>query len=1670
MKAGHGSAAAVTGGPAGVKGQHRDADPYSGVGSSAPAFVREFLAPYSPTEDDDSYDDSNDLSRSAPNTSYVRRALDFDTRGTSSELSGENGSSGERHNDGGGVHSPKRGARRKLSMSSPDLGKRPKSSATGSPDVSEARVTRSKRMAASPSRSWLLEEAEREAAAGSRALPMPEAGARLDRGRPIDDGSSSEEDGADGYQRPGHNAASGAEAMVRPARMPSPRKRLRPSGGAPSGRAAREQLEDDIDREVSDMLAELRRDDTDGDDDTEYGAKVGSRTGAAFSDRASEGPSHGEPIVPRLPLAALQHSDQDNFSAGNGVDFKSSPDTAVSTARVPGGLGASATDHDPLAQSVLTELDEDVANGASPLLRMNVSGSGAAHRSSAAIVPEHLEAGMWRPTSRGASAADDDDDVIVMSEGEEAAVLAAGSASGSRSRSTAGSASGGSDKRGPSAGHITVHSSTVSEVDDSQFGDVQKQLSFSEALEAEDKSQAEVKVAPAASRVAETDTAGASGQHSTPGGDAVETAAAVSLVKAGAMSAAIRMGMVSGNVAASATEEPPSSGRIHHVSRSAAAAKASVAAEQWRVAQTDDGRTYYFNKVTKETSWDPPSMDSYLGPRVEVDMPQSIVRRAGAVVAGTRSAGPRSVASGTRHADSSSTKRHSAEECKDGNSKTVDGMRYRSSIPVVDEDDKGYDGGGDDYELRSPPRSLRHSQNWSKTPPSTRLKPPGTDLQSGGHSRTKGRTSPAQDLAGLLDKAAAAEQAIESKHGEDRGFKHPEQQASAEVAKAEAPATGDVDEWRSATTADGRLYYYNRRTRQSSWKLPAGYTGEVKHRGPPPKTDSGAKLDLAERRPEKSAEPGRPADPVVARPDATVRHQSPARNGTSAAAAAPSPMRACPFCGSRGEQESLAWHVVGCATEKGAPGTTLSTVKAMLKAGVKSTRKALAFLDDADSPTGDETDSEKARLSANAATAAVASAASAARARAEEADRKAAELDGVAAGVDRVVQPRGATEPGAAEPGTVARDLEAELDAAAEREGSVHETSTSHDDEAADEAAFGDVSNEDILAAQQREQCPDCSRWFAPKGLAVHRRICRDVFCRKRPAYDGRQARTRNTPLQQHWSFQVPEPCSRCGKTFSHTEDAKYHAPLCSGHQAGVRGNRSMAHSASPHRRAGGGANGPSSAPKIIPARHGRGDASVEVRQARHVAQAIEAAAKAADADSHAEAAAKMEGETSHASGASKRRDAPSDDRESKSGDPVMSSALLRRLAGAEEVDEASPAAHEAVVDTVDASPASVAAEAYSDEDDMVSPDEPAAGRSAGRPAAAGPASAEGVNLTPVDDRDMDDAARALEAALEEADVEAGRKHHNTPKQVLTMAPVQCGSCGARLVGLVALASHMAECSAWEHSATTDSARRLEEATAGALSEHLQHRAAMADARAEACTFCDARVVPERLSEHLISCPGLMPDHQPESRSRGTRDRRGTAKQGRSAGRAGPAGGVGRGRDEGKPQQASGKRAVGKAAVRGRSQERRGRRRAGGPASRNAGDRNPAELFSPPINGSSRLVASALQMEDNRVPCPHCNRKFGPGAAERHFDVCKNVKARPSPVKKDRLAQTHSGSMMGRARTTGTAGTRRAAQAAKAEAQAQAAAAKRGHTRRHSNPATRRTRASAAPTFSPTYD
>lgn len=79
----------------------------------------------------------------------------------------------------------------------------------------------------------------------------------------------------------------------------------------------------------------------------------------------------------------------------------------------------------------------------------------------------------------------------------------------------------------------------------------------------------------------------------------------------------------------------------------------------------------------------------------------------------------------------------------------------------------------------------------------------------------------------------------------------------------------------------------------------------------------------------------------------------------------------------------------------------------------------------------------------------------------------------------------------------------------------------------------------------QRQQCPHCSRKFAPRSLSTHVSVCQRVFGSRRSAFDTRSRRVRNTPAESF--HEAGPPCAQCGKRFSVVADAQLHALVCSG-------------------------------------------------------------------------------------------------------------------------------------------------------------------------------------------------------------------------------------------------------------------------------------------------------------------------------------------------------------------------------------------------------------------------------------------------------------------------------------------------------------------------------------------
>lgn len=49
--------------------------------------------------------------------------------------------------------------------------------------------------------------------------------------------------------------------------------------------------------------------------------------------------------------------------------------------------------------------------------------------------------------------------------------------------------------------------------------------------------------------------------------------------------------------------------------------------------------------------------------------------------------------------------------------------------------------------------------------------------------------------------------------------------------------------------------------------------------------------------------------------------------------------------------------------------------------------------------------------------------------------------------------------------------------------------------------------------------------------------------------------------------------------------------------------------------------------------------------------------------------------------------------------------------------------------------------------------------------------------------------------------------------------------------------------------------------------------------------------------------------------------------------------------------------------------------------------------------GTGAIGGPGPPVEDDRVPCPHCGRRFNEAAAARHIPQCQNIKAKPSQLR-----------------------------------------------------------------------
>ncbi|KAJ8524261.1 hypothetical protein ON010_g16857 [Phytophthora cinnamomi] len=116
---------------------------------------------------------------------------------------------------------------------------------------------------------------------------------------------------------------------------------------------------------------------------------------------------------------------------------------------------------------------------------------------------------------------------------------------------------------------------------------------------------------------------------------------------------------------------------------------------------------------------------------------------------------------------------------------------------------------------------------------------------------------------------------------------------------------GQEDEWQEAYTAKGRVYYYNRRTRESSWKKPSHYNSSENQPQPQPAaaaTEEGSELHHSVLR-----------QSLGYNPAASVAASASAPAGSTMDRQA---TLFCSFCGEQQPGDQLAAHFHECASAK----------------------------------------------------------------------------------------------------------------------------------------------------------------------------------------------------------------------------------------------------------------------------------------------------------------------------------------------------------------------------------------------------------------------------------------------------------------------------------------------------------------------------------------------------------------------------------------------------------------------------------------------------------------------------------------------------------------------------------------------------------------------------------
>ena len=300
---------------------------------------------------------------------------------------------------------------------------------------------------------------------------------------------------------------------------------------------------------------------------------------------------------------------------------------------------------------------------------------------------------------------------------------------------------------------------------------------------------------------------------------------------------------------------------------------AAIVAE-WRVTASPDGRDYYYSKLTGVVTWTPPLSDpqqaamiprrspNYAGDAADdadgadgadgataggsgdadsVDSeadeesapvsdtsatvhllrPCDIADTAAAATGAAAAAAKASLAGTMRppahpaHPAGRAASPHTASEANGGRTSTA-------SAAAVPTPRKRLDFGSDSSLSHA---SVASSEVGAEASGDVAVHPQQHHQASGRHAEAAAVTKVRRGT-GERNTTATSEQQLQQ--AQEHAQEQAQEQASEAVKQQEQQQR--PDEWRSVSTSDGRVYFYNRRTRESRWELPPSYTGPVTHK------------------------------------------------------------------------------------------------------------------------------------------------------------------------------------------------------------------------------------------------------------------------------------------------------------------------------------------------------------------------------------------------------------------------------------------------------------------------------------------------------------------------------------------------------------------------------------------------------------------------------------------------------------------------------------------------------------------------------------------------------------------------------------------------------------------------------------------------------------------------